>query len=122
MKTLNRVLIAAAVAAVLGVSSSVRAQSQMVGNDGIAASPKLRAQMNERARVSGVVDKDLRVVPLSTAASPKVVVEREALTKAAGAAGVASKKATASDGIAASPRLRQQMNERPQAVEIAPVK
>jgi hypothetical protein len=119
MKTLNRVLIAAAVAAVLGVSSSVRAQSQMVGNDGIAASPKLRAQMNERARVSAVVDKDLRVAPLSTAASPKVVAEREALTKAAGA-GVASKKA--SDGIAASPRLRLQMNERPQAVEIAPVK
>jgi hypothetical protein len=121
MKTLNRVLIAAAVAAVLGVSSSVRAQSQMVGNDAIAASPKLRAQMNERAKISGVVDKDIRVAPLSTAASPKVVAEREALTKPAGAA-VAPTKAKATDGIAASPRLRQQMNERPEAVEIAPVK
>jgi len=122
MKKVNRVLAAAAVAAVLGISSSVRAQNQLVGDDGIAASPRLRAQMNERAKATGVVDKDFRVAPLATGASPRVVAQREALTKAAGTAAVATTKANATDGIAASPRVRLQMNDRPTAVEIAPVK
>ena len=123
MKTMNRVLAAAAVAAVLGISSTVRAQALAVGDDGIAASPKVRAQMNERAvKTSGVVDKDLRVAPLSTAASPKVVAQREALAKTATTTAVASTTTPAKDGIAASPRVRTQMNERGETFEIAPVK
>jgi hypothetical protein len=117
MKKMIRVVVAAAVAAVLGISSTMA-----MADDGIAASPKVRAQMNDRAKTSGAVDKDLRTAGLSTAASPKVVAEREALTKAGAGVAIASTTVSAKDGIAASPKVRQQLNDRAGAIEIAPIK
>ena len=137
MKTMNRVLIAAAVAAVLGIGSTVRAQAySAVGDDGIAASPKVRAQLNERAvaalpapsrTVAAVPEKTTKpAAPAFIAASPKVAqmfAEREAWKKtSAPSANFVSTTAPANDGIVASPKVRQQLNERGQKFEIAPVK
>jgi len=136
MKTMNQVLAAAAVAAVLGISSTVRAQALAVGDDGIASSPKVRAQMNERKAVTAVPSAAKTVVvvtetgakpaPVAIAASPKVaqmLAEREATKKVVvGNTNIASTTGAAKDGIAASPRVRTQMNERGETFEIAPVK
>jgi len=136
MKKMNRVLLAATVAAVLGIGNAALAQSQVVGDDGIAASPKVRAQLNERRASEAVVapakaavvvsERTTKPAPVSIAASPKVaqaIAEREASQKASiASANVASTTSRADDGIAASPKVRQQMNERGQVVEIAPVK
>ena len=132
MKSVNRVLAAAAVATLLGIGSSVRAQ--VTGDDGIAASPKVRAQMNERRAREAVVVAPAKATVASTkaevkparthaiVASPKVaaaLAEREA---SGAEMNIASTTAAANDGIVASPKVRAQLNERGERVEIAPVK
>src|SRR5207244_9205194 len=47
MKSSNRLLIAAAALALFASASQIKAQSQAVGDDGIAASPKVRQMLNE---------------------------------------------------------------------------
>lgn len=89
---------AAAVAAVLGVGGSALAQSQLAGGDGIAASPKVRAQLNDRRATTAVV------APVKT----PVVAEKKA--------------SSANTNIAASPKVKSQLNERGEKIEIAPVK
>lgn len=130
MKILNRILFAAATAASLTLASSAFAQYQPVGNDGIAASPKLRQMLNDTsvrvapahasAAVAGVCCEDNNIV-----ASPKVRQTLAAQPKCCGATPkdtLASTTAQPNDGIFASPKLRQQLNERPQQFQIAPVK
>src|SRR5438105_9895185 len=48
MKKMNYTIIAAAAGLLIGSAGQVDAQSQAVGDDGIAASPKLRQMLNER--------------------------------------------------------------------------
>lgn len=73
-----------------------------------------------------VTETATKPVPVAIAASPRVaqmLADREAMKKAAvGNTNIASTTAAAEDGIAASPRVRTQMNERGEMFEIAPVK
>ena len=87
MKNQYRIVIAAATAAVALIATSASAQYRAVGDDGIAASPKVRQMLDERAR--------------SAAVSPST---RSVAYRAVG-----------DDGIAASPKLRQMMAERPRS-------
>jgi hypothetical protein len=49
MKTNYRISIMAAIVAALTIAGTASAQSQLVAENGIAASPKVRAQINQRA-------------------------------------------------------------------------
>src|SRR5436309_2112594 len=119
MKRMNQILMAAAVAAVLGASSAAQGQSQLVGDDGIAASPKVRKQMNER-RPAEVVFVPAYVTPnmtvyqtipapgVAVTASPGVarqMADREVLEPSVITAPV---RGSADDGIAASPKVRKE--------------
>jgi hypothetical protein len=98
-------------------------------NKSIAASPKVRAMLDERCR-SKCAPPDHTMVSTvkpqtSFAASPKA---QQMNSKGAPATviQVASETAgyqpTGSDGITASPKVRAMLNERSQAVQIAPLK
>ena len=125
-------------------ANGVSAQSQLSGSDGIAASPRARQMLNERKAINENKGMFIGVLKDSDgaccngtacvtkegkpiAASPRVtqmlserpVRQVETVTTSAGVAGY---RATGADGITASPRLRQQLDERRQAVEIAPLK
>jgi len=138
MKTTNRVLVAITVAVVSGLGSAALAGSRLSGNDGIAASPRVRMQMNER-RATEVVFAPVYIAPptivyqgipapgVTVTASPRVDQTMDNDWKVS-TAGVVSSPTIATtvitsgdDGIVASPRLRMQMNERPQEIEIVPV-
>ena len=94
MKNLNKVLLAAAVAATVGLATNASAQYKPVGDDGIAASPKVRQMLNET--------ESRTTVP----AAPAVAVNHTR---------------PADDGITASPKGRAQLNERSNnAIQIAP--
>ena len=121
MKTMNRVLAAAAVAAVLGLASSVMA------DDVTAASPKVRMQLNERSArpvatpmVTVMVKK---AAPADLAASPKVAMMHAERTQMR-VPGVEEPSTTtpAYAGISAPPKAYQQMVGRERSFEIAPVK
>jgi hypothetical protein len=137
MKIQNRI----AVVAVTGIAamflSQARAQVRTGGGDGIAASPKVRMMLNERALSAALRE----TAPTGTAAgyravggdgiaaSPKL---REMLAQQTRNQMVippstyvvsAGYRATGQDGIAASPKLRAQLDERNGATfQIAPVK
>jgi hypothetical protein len=131
MKKMNRILIAAAAAFALGSFSQAVAQSQMSGPNGLAASPKVRQVLSERpvqdlvaaskpARYNGTLAQAGNL-----AASPKVqsLARENAKSGVAGhAAVVVASTAGNADGIAASPKLREQMNERLMQFQIAPLK
>jgi len=87
MKSQYRLVIATATAVAAIFTTSASAQYRAVGDDGIAASPKVRQALNERKR-------NAAVTPTST--------------------GVASVgyRAVGDDGIAASPKLREQLSQR----------
>jgi hypothetical protein len=63
---------------------------------------------------------------VTVAASPKVQQMRKEQTAPASTSAstpqIAGYRATGSDGITASPKLRQQLDDRTQTVELAPVK
>jgi hypothetical protein len=131
MKKMNRILLTAAVTVVLGSLSQATAQSQMSGPNGLAASPKVRQMVSERPTQLTVSAPG--VLPVSAqsahsgmlAASPRVqqMARDNAKSEVAGGtqAVVASNQRNA-DGIAASPKLREQMNERSMRFQIAPLK
>jgi hypothetical protein len=54
MRTNYRISIMAAVVAALTIAGTASAQRQLVGEDGIAASPKVRAQFNERTTAPAI--------------------------------------------------------------------
>ena len=132
MKTTNHFLVAGAALGLLASAGQANAQYQAVGDDGIAASPKVRQMLNERrARTSSIA-----VAPQvatyqggtsdNVAASPKVEQmrrEQKAVVAAPRSTlNVAGYRATGDDGITASPKVRTMLDERRQAVEIAPLK
>jgi hypothetical protein len=134
MKTTNRLLFAVALTATISFANSVVADVQFkpVGDDGIAASPKVRQMLNETrvrgAHIAVVATTAPAAIETQTIfASPKVrqtFPERSAqgASMAAELGGV-SYNSTGSDGITASPKLRQQLNDTGTSpIIIAPLK
>ena len=121
-------LIAAAAITLFASAGQIQAQYQAVGDDGIAASPKVRQMLNERkARATAPQEVTInRIVPQTTvAASPKVqqmLKERAPGTVPEVGPETAGYRPTGSDGITASPKLRAMLDEREQTVQIAPLK
>jgi hypothetical protein len=132
MKTHNKLAIVALTAVTTLFVNQARAQYRPAGDDGIAASPKVRAMLNERPRapITGptaeIVLKPARAT-YDIAASPKVrqmLNETESRTTVPAAPAVAvNHTRPADDGITASPKVRAQLNERSNnAIQIAPLK
>ena len=73
MKNSNRLLVAAVALALFVSAGQIKAQSQAVSDDGIAASPKVRQMLNER-KASGATPQQVtinQIVPQTKiAASP----------------------------------------------------
>jgi hypothetical protein len=137
MKSQNALVIVTVTAIATLFAAQARAQYRAVGDDGIAASPKLRLVLNERARANTLSQADTFVTPVGyrvvahrdIAASPKV---REMLNEQKRNAAVIPSstavadvgyRATGADGIAASPKLREQIEGHcSQEFQVAPVK
>jgi pyruvate/2-oxoglutarate dehydrogenase complex dihydrolipoamide acyltransferase (E2) component len=140
MKTLNQILFTVAVAGTISLATNASAQYRAVGDDGIAASPKVRQQLNERkaARAASVTSANNAAPTVASAgyratrddgitASPKVrqmLAEQKVAVTGTPSAEVASAgyRATGPDGITASPKLRQQLDQRNTTIMVAPVK
>lgn len=133
MKIQNGLAVVTVTAIAAMFITQAKAQYRPAGDDGIAASPKVRAMLNERLRsttsISVVVDTASSQAPADQgiAASPKVrqmLAERKAGQAAAQeTAVVSSQPRTGDDGIAASPKVRAQLNERSsREAQIAPLK
>jgi len=98
MKDTNRLVIVTVTAIAAIFITQAKAQYRAVGDDGIAASPKVRQMLNERARSA-------------------------ATHQAASTVASAGYRTVGDDGITASPKVRQQLNERgTQPFQVAPVK
>ncbi len=101
MKSQYRIVVTAATAAAALALTSARAEYKPVGDDGIAASPKVRQFLNEHPRVAAV----------SQVAATHTV------------AASASYRAVGDEHIAASPKFREQLNPRsPQHSPLAAAK
>src|SRR5216684_6536639 len=85
MKNSKKILFVVAVAATLSLASQASAQYRAVGDDGIAASPKLRQQIDERTKF---------------ASTPSVTIASTGY------------RAAGENGITVSPKLRGQLDER----------
>lgn len=133
MKT-NSILILTAALALLASTSQSKAQYNTVGDDGIAASPKLRQFLSERgkpmvkgARSTDVVSVGYRATGVDgITASPKLrqIIDGSRGVWSTPGAVVAKVgyRATGDDGITASPKLRQFLDEKKGAYQIAPLK
>ena len=125
MKIANRLTILASAALVLGWAVQAKAQYQAVGDDGIAASPKLRQILSERkANRFAMGAGEFADYPSGNsdqiAASPKLreTLNEEAPAVTAETGGkVPGYRPVGEDGIAASPKLRQMLDERRQTVQ-----
>ena len=134
MKNTKLVLITAAAVALLASTNQGKAQYNAVGDDGIAASPKLRQFMNERGkpmvkdvRSTQVVSVGYRATGVDgITASPKLRQQIDASRGVWSTPGAVVAKvgyrATGDDGITASPKLRQFLDARNGAYQIAPLK
>ena len=134
MKKTNHLIFLAAVSLIFASAVPSKAQYKPVGDDGIAASPKLRQMLNERAtRLAVTSQSTSRVVgykPLGDdgiTASPKlreILNERAARLTATSESGsrVVGYKPVGKDGITASPKLRELLDERAGTIQIAPLK
>ena len=98
-------------------------------NEGIAASPKVRAMLDERCKSlctapAQVTTTQTFIRQTDVAASPKVQQMRaeRVVGPVVHTTETAGYHATGADGITASPKVRAQLDERRQAVEIAPLK
>src|SRR5258708_36595634 len=111
MKNANRLLIAATALALFASAGQIKAQSQAVGDDGIAASPKVRQMLNERkARAAAPQQVRINQVAPQTAvaASPKVqqmLNERMRAPVAQAGSETARDRAIGSDGLTPSPKM-----------------
>ncbi|MBI3875556.1 MAG: hypothetical protein HY300_06270 [Verrucomicrobia bacterium] len=129
MKTNTKFLTVVATGLFLATAVSSNAQYSAVGADGITASPKLRAQLNEQGASSIAASDTFRPASYwamgddGIAASPKL---RGMLSAGAvGGTTVArdvTYKTVGDDGVAASPKLRSFLNDNGKTFEIAPVK
>lgn len=140
MTKLNQILFATILAGTIALASSASAQYRAIGDDGIAASPKVRQMLNERqaAKAASLASAKSTTPTVASAgyratgddgitASPKVrqmLAERKVVVTGAPSAEVASAgyRAVGADGIAASPKLRQQLDQRNATIMVAPVK
>lgn len=136
MKNLNRILALVAFAATVGLANSVSAQYSIVGNDGIAASPKHRQFLNEGGKrmVKGSLSASTAAASVGYSAtgvdgitaSPKLrqfINDSRGVQSTPGTVVVkVGYQATGDDGITASPKFRQQLNERGRTFMVAPVK
>lgn len=134
MKNLNSILVAAAITATFSLANNASAQFKPTTDDGIAASPKVRQMLDERAAaarpalsvpVAGVIYRTPGLEGVT--ASPKVrqmLAERKVVVSGTPSAEVAATgyRASGPDGITASPKLRQQLDERGTQIIIAPLK
>ncbi len=135
MKKLTYPLIAAVAGILIASAGQARAGgtdaccADSCCDDGIAASPKVRATLNERCASRCVTPTHVAVKTTTsqtdTAASPRV--QRMRSEKAAVPAAVLSTESagyssTGPDGITASPKVRAQLNERAPSTQIAPLK
>src|SRR5215471_10771809 len=120
MKSRNGLLITVAVIALIPAMGAV-GQYKPTGDDGITASPRLRQALNERKASTGaavmVPTVMVRAAPgdVPIAASPRLqqsMAERGSMVVTHGNVVVTSTTTAPSDGIAASPKLREQLNER----------
>ena len=131
MKTMNRILLGATVTMVLGSLNYALAQAQMSGPNGLAASPKVRQMLSERPAKSAEAAPTAAASQTSNqsaamlAGSPKarqMAQDNAKSTVADTTSGVVASTQGKADAIAASPKVRAQMDERPVQFQIAPLK
>jgi len=135
MKNANRFFIAAAALGLLASTSQLRAGGNSACCSGsccdnaTAASPRVRAVLDERCKSrcapSAQVTSSTIVLQTEIAASPKAQQMRNewAQTPAGSAMlDMGDFNASVSDGVAASPKVRAQLDERRQVIEVAPLK
>jgi hypothetical protein len=122
MKTINRILFLAATTTGLAFTFPA-----LAGGPEIAASPKVRQMLNDRAAVVSAPTSTSSTADRGTsdnlAASPKVqqVLSSRPTPRAASTMETAT-VSRPNDGIAAPPKLREQLNERSMQFQIAPIK
>jgi hypothetical protein len=131
MKRLNRVLFAATVALGLAAAGQAVAQSQLSGPNGTAMSPNLRRMLAEPPAQAIVVAAPQQptvwpsgVNTANVAASPKqqqLMAQSQTVARTHEPV-VAAYQPTGSDGITASPKLRQMMEQNAAQFQIAPLK
>ena len=127
MKNSTRLLLATgAIVAFISASPVARAGNP---SDGIAASPKVRAQLDERNAQYSVGKHSMTqstITPQALlAGSPKAQqmrAEKPQMNTVQVSSEVAGYRPTGSDGITASPKVRARLDEQRQNVEIAPMK
>ena len=133
MKNLNKVMLTAAFAASFSLVQNASAQFKPTVDDGIAASPKVRQMLNERAVAARVqpanptVAVTYRNPAVGVTAPPKtlqMLAERKVVVNGALSTEVATTgyRPTGNDGVTASPKLRQQLDERGPTLMVAPIK
>jgi hypothetical protein len=133
MKNTHCFLIVAAALALFASVDQARAGSSSCcaacADDGITASPKVRAMLDDRkacSMASAQVAAAYQTTSHTTvAASPKVQQMRNDRIGAGTlevAPETAGYRATGTDGVTASPKVRARLDERNQVIEIAPLK
>ena len=130
MKNSNKILLFLAIASTLTLASQASAQYQGVSGDGIAASPKVREQMDQSKKTATLHSGQSAwsgFLQNAFTASPKLreQLEQRAVARSEPSTAVVSTgyNATGADGITASPKGRQQLDEQSsQQVMIAPLK
>jgi|SRR5215472_2973796 len=92
---------------------------------GVAASPKLQTTLDDRCISKCAAPAQGSQTATSAAllnGSPRTQSQKPSVADQGMDASVAAFKATGDDGITASPKLRSQLDERRQTVQIAPLK
>ncbi len=123
MKTLSKVFLATAVAAIFSLSQNAQAQYKPTGSDGLTAAPRLRQMLDDREAATRLVP----AAPSATApglnpetnlsASPRLLEmlnEQGVVVTTTPSAEEAHTgyRPTGDDGISAAPRQRVQIGER----------
>jgi hypothetical protein len=132
MTKMHYSIMAAVAGLLLASASQASAGGPACCNDGIAASPKVRAMLNERkascdaccAATKEVTVTRTTVTTDNVAASPKVRQMRADQARVAPASDsqIVGYRAVGNDGIAASPKVRSMLDAQGHVVEIAPLK
>ncbi len=134
MKNLKTTLSAVILTAAFSLINNAGAHYKPTGEDGITASPKVRLMLDQRAATARKLESRpgsmVTQVPGSSdiAASPRVrqmLAEHGAPTSVVATPELASAgyQPTGADGVTASPKLREQLNQRSsEPIMIAPVK
>src|SRR5580765_2006774 len=120
MKSLNKLIVVAALLVTAVSTTFASPQYRPTGDDGITASPRLRQTLDERAAANRITHQPLNPVVSyknqgteATAASPKLrQLQAQRRVVVDGDSGeLAGYRPTGADGITASPKLRQQLDQ-----------